>query len=43
MRLYLPDDRDLVVVANAIFTQEVKLHHTLAAVQELMEGNVLDA
>lgn len=31
--LYLPDDRDLVVVANAIFTQEVKLHHTLTAVQ----------
>lgn len=29
--LYLPDHRNLVVVANGVFTQEVKLHHELLA------------
>lgn len=41
--LYLPDDGDLVVVANGVFAQEVEFHHALAAVQLLMEGDVLDA
>lgn len=41
--LYLPDDGDLVVVANAVFTQEVEFHHTLVAFQLLVEGDVLDA
>lgn len=41
--LYLADDRDLVVVANGVFTQEVEFHHTLAAVQLPVEGDVLNA
>lgn len=40
---YLADDRDLVIVANGVFTQEVEFHHTLAAVQLLVEGDVLNA
>ena len=39
--LYLPDDGDLVVVANAVFTQEVKFYHTVVAVQLLVQGDVL--
>ena len=33
---YLADDRDLVVVANGVFTQKVKFHHTLTPIQFLM-------
>lgn len=40
--LYLPDDGDLVVVANGVFTQEIELHHTLVAFQLLMQGDVLN-
>lgn len=40
--LYLLDDWDLVVIANGVFTQEVKLHHTLTTFQLLVQGNVLD-
>ena len=36
-------DWDLVVVADAVFTQEVKLHHTGVSVQRVMEGDVLHA
>lgn len=38
--LYLLDDWNLVVIANGVFTQEVKLHHTLAAFQLLVQGDV---
>lgn len=41
--LYLLDDRHLVVVTNAVFTQEVELHHTFVSVQRLVQGDVLDA
>lgn len=41
--LYLLDDRNLVVVANGVFTQEVKFHHTLAAVQLRVESDVFDS
>lgn len=40
--VYLLDDRDLVVVANGVFAQEVELHHALVALQTIVEGDVLD-
>lgn len=40
--LYLFDDRNLVVVTNAVFTQEVKFHHTFVAIQLLMQSDVLN-
>lgn len=37
---YLPDDRNLIVVANGVFAQEIEFHHTLVAIQLLVECNV---
>ena len=38
---YLLGDWDLVVVADTIFTQEVKLHHPVIPLQVVVEGEVL--
>lgn len=38
---YLLDDWNLVVVANRVFTQEVKFHHKLFPIQLLVQGDVL--
>lgn len=40
---YLLDDGHLVVVTDGVFTQEVELNHELAAVQLLVQGDVLDS
>lgn len=39
---YLLDDRDFVIVANGVFTQEVKFHYTLVNVRLLMEGDMFN-
>lgn len=41
--LYLLDDRNFVVVTNGVFTQEVKFHNALAAVELVVQSDVLDA
>lgn len=42
MFLYLLDDRNFVVVANGVFTQEVKFHNTLTDVEFVVEGDVFN-
>lgn len=42
MFLYLLDDGNFVVVTNGVFTQEVKFHNTLAAVEFVVEGDVFN-
>lgn len=43
MFLYLLDDRNFVVVTNGVFTQEVKFHNALAAVEFVVESDVFNA
>lgn len=40
--LYLLDDRNFVVVTNGVFTQEIKFHNALAAVEFVVESDVFN-
>lgn len=42
MFLYLLDDGNFVVVANGVFTQEVKFHNALTDVEFVVEGDVFN-